>query len=202
MKTLRMRLIRPDSSQAANHEIDPRDLDHGGAGRRQQLVIFTQTSIAITAAERARHNPPCGDDHKPLERVGALCNFQADGASRSQCPDPIHQATGIGPVGPDMPSPSELVSQDVQELLRPIAVLDNGGHDDHGEAPPEGIHEDVSLTPFDLLARVIAPEPPVSVVFTDWLSMMPVLGWRCLPAATRTSPRSRSCIRRQMPSRH
>jgi len=68
------------------------------------------------------------------------------------------------------------VPQDVQDLLRAITVLDTSGGYDHGQDQPEGIHEDVALTPFDLLARVIAPDPPFSVVFTDWLSRMPALG--------------------------
>jgi hypothetical protein len=68
------------------------------------------------------------------------------------------------------------VPQDVQDLLRPITVLDTGGGNNHGQDQPEGVHEDVTLAPFDLLARVIAPEPPFSVVFTDWLSRIPALG--------------------------
>jgi hypothetical protein len=153
-----------------------RHLDHGGAGCWQQLVIFTQASVAIEPAKSTFHNPTFGNDHTALERVGALRHVQADGASRPPRPDPVHQRTGIGPVGPEMPSPREPVPQAVQDLLRAITVLDTGGGHDHGQEQPEGVHEDVTLPPFDLLARVIAPEPPFSVVFTDWRSMMPALG--------------------------
>jgi hypothetical protein len=79
--------------------------------------------------------------------------------------------------------------------------LDAGRRDDDRQQQPEGIHEDVTLPPLDLLARVIAPDPPFSVVFTDWLSRMPALGWRCRPAAARTSPRSMSWMCCQVPSR-
>jgi hypothetical protein len=61
--------------------------------------------------------------------------------------------------------------------------------------------QEVALAAFDLLVGIKAAESPFSVVLTDWLSRMPALGWRRLPAAARTSPRSRSCIRCQVPSR-
>ena len=82
----------------------------------------------------------------------------------------------------------------------PIAVLHTGGRDHDGEEPPSGIDEDMPFAPLDLFVRINAADPPVSVVLTDWLSMMPALGCRCFPAATRTSPRSRSCITCQVPS--
>jgi hypothetical protein len=93
------------------------------------------------------------------------------------------------------------VPQNLQELRRPIALLDPGGGNDQGEDQPEGVNQEVTLTPLDLLARVIAPEPPFAVVFTDGLALRPALGWRRLPAATRTSPRSKSCMSGQVPSR-
>jgi hypothetical protein len=38
--------------------------------------------------------------------------------------------------------------------------------DHHHEQEPEDIDHDVTLTPTDALAAVIAPDPPCSVVFT------------------------------------
>jgi hypothetical protein len=68
-------------------------------------------------------------------------------------------------------------------------------HDD--EEHTEDIDDDVALAPTDALAAVIAPDPPFSVVFTVWLSMIPALGSRVRPEASRTSPRRLSCIRSQ-----
>ena len=53
--------------------------------------------------------------------------------------------------------------------------------DDDAEEQPERIDEDMALAPLDLFARIKAADPPFSVVLTDWLSMMPALGCRCLP---------------------
>jgi hypothetical protein len=49
--------IRCVSGQRANREMDHRRLDHGFAGCRQQLVSFTQASVAIEPPEGALHNP-------------------------------------------------------------------------------------------------------------------------------------------------
>jgi len=74
-------------------------------------------------------------------------------------------------------------------------------HDDD-EEQPEDIDDDVALAPAYALAPVIAPDPPFPVVFTVWLSMIPALGSRVRPEASRRSPRSVSCIRSQAPTRH
>jgi len=73
-------------------------------------------------------------------------------------------------------------------------------HDDNQEQP-EDIDDDVARAPADALAAVRAPGPPFSVVFTVWLSMIPALGSRVRPEASRRSPRSVSCIRSQTPAR-
>ena len=71
----------------------------------------------------------------------------------------------------------------------------------HDEEQPEDIDDDVALAPTDALAAVIAAGPPFSVVFTVWLSMIPALGSRVRPKASRKSPRRVSCIRSQIPAR-
>lgn len=71
----------------------------------------------------------------------------------------------------------------------------------HDEEQPEDIADNVALAPAEALAAVIAPEPPLAVVFTVWLSMIPALGSRVLPQASRRSPRSVSCICSQTPAR-
>jgi hypothetical protein len=73
-------------------------------------------------------------------------------------------------------------------------------HEDD-EEQPEDINDNVALAAADAFASVIAADPPFSVVFTVWLSMMPALGVRCRPEASRRSPRRVSCIRSQTPAR-
>jgi hypothetical protein len=90
--------------------------------------------------------------------------------------------------------------EDLQQRLRPVAVWHTGSRDHHRQDQAEGIDEEMTFAALDLFVRIEATDPPFSVVLTDWLSMLPALGWRCLPVATRTSPRSRSCMSGQVPS--
>jgi len=61
-----------------------------------------------------------------------------------------------------------------------------------GEDQADGVDNDMSLAAVDFLARVVAADPPFSVVLTLWLSMIAALGVASRPAATRTSSRSES----------
>jgi hypothetical protein len=65
--------------------------------------------------------------------------------------------------------------QAVQQLHRPVAVLHAGSRDRHREEQPEGVDEDVPFAAVDVFGLVVAVDPPVSVVLTDWLSMIPAL---------------------------
>jgi hypothetical protein len=155
------------SGQAADHQMDHRHLYDRLTGFRQQLIIFTQTPVAIEPAEGALDNPAFGDDHKALDGVGTLCNLQPNGPVRPQGLDPIHQRPGIRPIRPDVPQPRKLVPDALEELLRPVTVLDASGRHHYCQDQPERIDEEVTLAAFDLFACVVAPEPPFSVVLTD-----------------------------------
>ncbi len=180
--------------------MDHRHLDHGFTGFRQQFVLFAQAPVAIEPSKRALHHPTLWDHDEPLDGVAAFGDLQADWSLRPQSPNPVHQRSGIGAIRPDMPEPPILVAEDGEKLFRPIAILDAGSRHHHRQDQPEGIDEDMALAAFDLFAGIVPPDPPFSVVLTDWLSRIPALGWRRLPVATRTSPRSRSCMRGQVPS--
>lgn len=68
-----------------------------------------------------------------------------------------------------------------QQRQSAITVWDAGGCDDHGQDQPERIDEAMARAAFHLGVGIKAAAPPVSVVLTDCLSMMPALGCRCLP---------------------
>jgi hypothetical protein len=180
--------------------MDHRHLYDRLTGFRPQFISFTQTPGAIEPADGALHHPAFGDDHKALDGVGTLRNLQPKGPLRPQRLDPIHQRPGIRPIRPDVPQPRKLVPDALEELLRPGTILDAGGGYPYRKDPFEGIAEEVTRAAFALFARVVAPEPPFSVGLTDCLSSIAALGGRRFPAAARTSPRSRSCMRCQVPS--
>jgi hypothetical protein len=69
--------------------------------------------------------------------------------------------TTIAAIRPDGPKPPIQGSEAVEELCRPITVLDAGRRHPHREAPAEGIEQERPLASLDLGARVIAADPLV-----------------------------------------
>jgi hypothetical protein len=57
--------------------------------------------------------------------------------------------------------------EDLQQRLRPVAVLHTGGRDHHRQDQAKGIDEDMAFAALDLCVRVNAADPPFSVVLTD-----------------------------------
>ena len=148
---------------------------------------------------RALH-PAFRQQEEALGSFGPFDHLLAGVPPGPSSPHPGDEFPRLRLVNPDHTQAGKAVSQDVQQDHGDVAVLYTGGGDDHREEPPEGIDKDVTLAPLDLFVCIKAADPPCSVVLTDWLSMMPALGCRGLPAATRTSPRRRSCISCQGPS--
>jgi hypothetical protein len=54
-----------------------------------------------------------------------------------------------------------------QDELGAVAVLNVGRMDDGDQYEPEDIYEQMAFAPINLLARMVAVRPPLSVVLTD-----------------------------------
>jgi hypothetical protein len=84
------------------------------------------------------------------------------------------------------------VPKQSQHQARTIPVLNIGRMDDGNKDQPKNVYEQMALATVDPLASIVAVRAPLSVVLTDWLSMMAALGCRLRPAASRVSPRNSS----------
>jgi hypothetical protein len=146
------------------------------------------------------HHPALGEHVEAFQALEPFDHLEADFAPGPQGPHPSREITRIGLLGPHQPEPGQPVTEDLQAMVSALALLPVGGRHDHRQPEAQGIDEDMPLAPLDLLGPVHAAAPPFAVVLTAWLARIPALGGRCLPAAPRTSPRSRSCITGQVPS--
>jgi len=158
-------------------------VNDGFAAFRECFVVLAQAAVASEPGEGSFDDPALGQDHEARQVVAAFDDLQ-DPASQLPCP--LDQLAGVPAVGPDPLEPPELADQSGQRPLRPVAVLDVGRMHDHNQQQAQGVYDDVTLAPVDLLARVVAPRPPFSTVFTDWLSMIAAEGLGFRPSWTRT----------------
>ncbi len=99
-----------------------------------------------------------------------------------------------------MAQAQEGVGETGEQELRAVTILNVRGMDDDRQDETERVDEDVLLASTDFLARIVTARPHLSVVLTDWLSIIPALGYRTRPSASRTSPRSWSWIAFQTPA--
>lgn len=92
----------------------------------------------------------------------------------------------IARIQPQLPQVSPLRrGKSLQYQLRPIPVGQVGGMHHDREQQPAGLDQQMALAPVHLLGPVIAPDPPFSVVRTDWLSRRAAAGNGSRPARAR-----------------
>jgi hypothetical protein len=180
--------------------MDHDHLDHRVACPGEVRVILTQAAVAVEPPQGPLDNPPCRAHHEPLGALGPLDNLQPYRVMHPQRLDPRDQLAGISRIGPDHPPTRALGPEACQHDCSPVTIWHTRRGADDGQDQPARVNQEMPLAAFALCVGITAAEPPLSVVFTDWLSILPALGWRRFPAATRLAPRRTSCLRGQGPS--
>ena len=117
--------------------------------------------------------------------------------------DPSNELSCIASIRPDQLQSLENTALlcFLQDKLGSVAILNVGSMDNEFKDETERINENMALASGDLLARVVTVMAPLfSVVFTDWLSMLPADGSGFFPAFLRTLRRSSSWTFFHVPS--
>ena len=107
---------------------------------------------------------------------------------------------GIPGIEPQVGQAREALGDALEDLPRPVAIRNIGGMDDHRQHQTDRIDEQMALAAVQFLGAIVAARPPFSVVLADWLSRMAALGCAWRPARCRTTSRSSSLSRSQVPS--
>src|SRR5260221_13651844 len=82
--------------------------------------------------------------------------------------DPLDETTlVVGAIGPDQLEPRKGSLERRKQELAPIVILDTGFMDEDLHDQPIGVHEHMALAAFDLLAAIVAAQPPFWLVLTD-----------------------------------
>lgn len=159
------------------------DFDVGFAAFSQSFIVLAVSPVSPEPCECALHHPPSRQQLK-ADGLGPAADDFKQPAARGFGPG--FQSSRIPTVGPDQLQTRTTIFQLLQHELGAVAILNAGRMHHHGQHKSERIHDYVPLATRDLLARVIAPRPPFSAVFTDWLSMIAAEGSSFRPESNRT----------------
>ena len=163
---------------------------------RQLFVIFSQPSAPTQPSECSFNHPPAWQHFELMAVFRPLHNLQKPA---SETTSPIHQLSSIATVSPDQLKPRKSLIKLGQYELCSITILNVCPVNHHRHEQSYSVNNDLALAPVDLLSCIIAPWPPLSVVFTDWLSMIPALGVDSRPSICLTFGHKASSIRSQVP---
>ena len=145
------------------HPIDHRQIDHGFAAFGEHFVVLAHPSVATDPGKGAFHDPALGQHHEANNAVAALDNVQNPAAQKH---GPGDEFARVASIGPDALQPRVQTSELAQHQLGTVTILHIRSVHHHRQNRTERIDDDVSLAPVDLLARVVTPRPPFSVVLT------------------------------------
>ena len=163
----------------------------------QGFIVLAQPTTPTQPSKSAFYNPPTRQHVKPVAVRRPSDDLQQPATEGTS---PMDQLPSVAPIGPDQLEPRVPSHQFAQHQFGSVAVLDVRSVDDNRQKQAKRINYQMALAARDLLARIIAPRPPFSVVLTDWLSMMAALGVGSRPSDSRTLGRKVSWMRSQVPS--
>ena len=172
-----------------DHDVDHDQVDHRFTGGWKRFVVLAHSTIPADPPKGALYDPALRQHGEADERVGTFHDFQYPTAEQLR---PSDQFARVAAVGPDFLQSRVHAAKLLEHQLGAVAVLDVRGMYHDGQNQPQRVDDDVPLATIDLLARVVTPRPPFSVVLTLWLSTIAAEGVGLRPALTRTFSRRSS----------
>jgi hypothetical protein len=156
-----------------------------------RFEVLCQPATATKPCESTFDDPSAGQNFKALRRVGTFDDFYRPFADTLQILAQF--VSGIATVGKDMAQPGIARADRSKDAAGAIAILNAGFVHDESDQVAFGVGNDVALAALDFSATsslslfpASKPRgPPLSVVFTDWLSITPAVGLASRPAASR-----------------
>src|SRR5207248_5087785 len=204
-------------SQTSQHDAAQGEIDPGFFTAGEQFIVLGQSTPGGEPGERSLDNPspfehvePLGPDLLPIH-FSPLRDPDASQATprvfddldlpAQRGLDPLDKAAFVvSAISPDQLEPRETPLEGSEQVFAPVMVLKTGLVYQLVHDQAVGIHQDMALATFDLLASVVAAPPPFWLVFTDWLSIIAALGVGSRPCLIRTCSRNAVCMRSQVPS--
>lgn len=159
---------------ASCEDSDICDEEPGDSAFEGSLPVFCEAARAAEPGEGSLDDPASGQDFEALGLVGSADDF--DGPLSHLEEGRSQFLTGVSAIGKDVTQPWKAVTRLGEHRRCAIPVLDVSPVNDGGnqEAP-------VSVRKWRLRSLIFLPAsypdiPPLSVVFTLWLSITPAVG--------------------------
>lgn len=151
------------------------------------FIVLTETTILPKPCKRPLNDPAARQYIKRVSIVAATHDIQYPLAASLH---PVNQLSSISSISPDQLKSRQPDLCPQQQFLGAIPVLHVTRMNQDGQHQCHSVYENMTLASIHFLCSIIPTRTPFSVVFTDWLSIMPALGSASLSAASRT------CLRR------
>ena len=175
-------------SKSPEHDADHGEANECSDGCGVALKVAGQAAIATDPGKRPFDNPPFGQ-HLETGNVRSLDDLQTPGTGTPH--GQRHLASRVSAISKDAFDEREQSSRSTQQVESPITVLNISGMNDDVQQEAQCVDQDVPLSTFDLLARVVArsieQRPPFCAPFAVCESMMAAVGLGSRPSCSRTA---------------
>jgi hypothetical protein len=145
----------------------------------QVLIIAAHAAIAAQPGEGAFDDPATRDGLEVRTRraIVVLWRTPDDRDLEVFCGAcPVAEGPSVGSISPEMVELGIALADAGKHHPAPDGIGEIGRMDLDSQHQAAGVHHQMALAATYLLPTVVAPDPPFSVVRTDWLSMMPAVG--------------------------
>ena len=175
-------------SKSPEHDADHGEANECSDGCGVALKVAGQAAIATDPGKRPFDNPPFWQ-HLETGNVRSLDDLQTPGTGTPH--GQRHLAPRVSAISKDAFDEREQSSRSTQQVESPITVLNISGMNDDVQQQAQCVDQDVPLSTFDLLARVVArrieQSPPFCAPFAVCESMMAAVGLGSRPSCSRTA---------------
>src|ERR1035438_6693468 len=148
------------SADAPQHHADHRKVKHSLRIFDFGFVVAYQAAVLHKPAEGALDDPTPGQHFEAALVLETGDNFQAQAAGLAMRGDPSCKSSPqIALIGPDTTQPTKPLKALGEESASAGLLVNIGRGHTNPEQQAQGVHQNVALAPFDLLACIVTPRP-------------------------------------------
>src|SRR5215470_13539505 len=139
--------------EPTQHQARHREVNHGRTALGQPFIVFAQAARLVQPRQCAFDHPPTREQHKACGPFRTSRHTQDEAHMGAH---PFHQWPPVAPIAPEQPQLFTGPAEPGEEETGASRVSDRGRRDAHGHQESQRINQQRALTPFAVLALVVA----------------------------------------------